>query len=59
MAGIWPALMTVNGLWRICFELRKGDAHDVEAAEYPDVGVFSQTRELDHKQIRKDRPILM
>jgi len=22
--------MTVNGRWRICFEFRKGDAHEVE-----------------------------
>jgi proteic killer suppression protein len=26
--------MTVNGRWRICFEFRKGDAFDVEIADY-------------------------
>ncbi len=26
--------MTVNGPWRICFELREGDAHDVEIVDY-------------------------
>jgi proteic killer suppression protein len=26
--------MTVNGPWRICFEFRKGDAHDVEIVDY-------------------------
>lgn len=26
--------MTVNGRWRICFEFRKGDAHDVEIVDY-------------------------
>jgi len=26
--------MTVNGPWRICFEFRKGDAFDVEIADY-------------------------
>ena len=26
--------MTVNGRWRICFEFRRGDAHDVEIVDY-------------------------
>ncbi len=26
--------MTVNGAWRICFEFREGDAHDVEIVDY-------------------------
>jgi len=26
--------MTVNGSWRICFEFRKGDAHNVEIVNY-------------------------
>ena len=26
--------MTVNGQWRICFEFRKGDAYEVEIADY-------------------------
>ena len=26
--------MTVNGGWRICFEFRDGDAHDVEIVDY-------------------------
>jgi toxin HigB-1 len=26
--------MTVNGPWRICFEFRKGDAHEVEIVDY-------------------------
>jgi proteic killer suppression protein len=26
--------MTVNERWRICFEFRKGDAHDVEIVDY-------------------------
>jgi proteic killer suppression protein len=26
--------MTVNGRWRICFEFRGGDAHDVEIVDY-------------------------
>lgn len=26
--------MTVNKRWRICFEFRKGDAHDVEIVDY-------------------------
>ncbi len=26
--------MTVNDRWRICFEFRKGDAYDVEIADY-------------------------
>ena len=26
--------MTVNGPWRICFEFRKGDAFNVEIADY-------------------------
>jgi len=26
--------MTVNGPWRICFEFRKGDAHNVEIVDY-------------------------
>ena len=26
--------MTVNGPWRICFEFREGDAHDVEIVDY-------------------------
>ncbi len=30
--GQWA--MTVNGPWRICFEFRKGDAHNVEIVNY-------------------------
>jgi len=30
--GQWA--MTVNARWRICFEFRKGDAHDVEIVDY-------------------------
>jgi toxin HigB-1 len=30
--GQWA--MTVNGPWRICFEFRKGDAHQVEIVDY-------------------------
>jgi proteic killer suppression protein len=30
--GQWA--MTVNGPWRICFEFRRGDAHDVEIVDY-------------------------
>ena len=26
--------MTVNGPWRICFEFRRGDAHNVEIVDY-------------------------
>ena len=26
--------MTVNERWRICFEFRRGDAHDVEIVDY-------------------------
>ena len=26
--------MTANGPWRICFEFRKGDAHNVEIVDY-------------------------
>jgi proteic killer suppression protein len=26
--------MTVNQRWRICFEFRKGDAHEVEIVDY-------------------------
>jgi proteic killer suppression protein len=26
--------MTVNARWRICFEFRKGDAHEVEIIDY-------------------------
>lgn len=26
--------MTVNERWRICFEFRKGDAHEVEVVDY-------------------------
>ena len=26
--------MTVNGRWRICFEFRRGDAHEVEIVDY-------------------------
>jgi proteic killer suppression protein len=26
--------MTVNGRWRICFEFRNGDAHEVEIVDY-------------------------
>jgi proteic killer suppression protein len=26
--------MAVNARWRICFEFRKGDAHDVEIVDY-------------------------
>jgi proteic killer suppression protein len=31
-AGQWA--MTVNDRWRICFEFRKGDAFNVEIADY-------------------------
>jgi proteic killer suppression protein len=31
-AGQWA--MTVNERWRICFEFRKGDAHEVEIVDY-------------------------
>ena len=31
-AGQWA--MTVNGPWRICFEFRTGDAHEVEIVDY-------------------------
>lgn len=30
--GQWA--MTVNARWRICFEFHKGDAHQVEIADY-------------------------
>lgn len=30
--GRWA--MTVNGPWRVCFELRKGDAYNVEIVDY-------------------------
>ena len=30
--GQWA--MKVNGPWRICFEFRKGDAHNVEIVDY-------------------------
>ena len=30
--GQWA--MTVNERWRICFEFRKGDAHNVEIVDY-------------------------
>ena len=30
--GQWA--MTVNDRWRICFEFRKGDAYEVEIADY-------------------------
>ena len=30
--GQWA--MTVNARWRICFEFRKGDAHEVEIVDY-------------------------
>ena len=30
--GQWA--MIVNDRWRICFEFRKGDAHDVEIVDY-------------------------
>ncbi len=30
--GQWA--MSVNGPWRICFEFRKGDAYNVEIADY-------------------------
>jgi proteic killer suppression protein len=30
--GQWA--MTVNDRWRICFEFRKGDAHEVEVVDY-------------------------
>jgi toxin HigB-1 len=30
--GQWA--MTVNGRWRVCFEFRKGDAHQVEIVDY-------------------------
>ena len=30
--GQWA--MSVNGSWRICFEFRRGDAHEVEIVDY-------------------------
>jgi toxin HigB-1 len=30
--GQWA--MTVNARWRICFEFKKGDAHNVEIVDY-------------------------
>ncbi len=30
--GQWT--MTVNGPWRICFEFRRGNAHNVEIVDY-------------------------
>ena len=30
--GQWA--MTVNGPWRICFEFRRGNAHNVEIVDY-------------------------
>ena len=30
--GQWA--MTINGPWRVCFRFRKGDAYDVEIADY-------------------------
>jgi proteic killer suppression protein len=30
--GQWA--ITVNGPWRICFEFRNGDAHEVEIVDY-------------------------
>jgi toxin HigB-1 len=30
--GQWA--MTVNGPWRLCFEFRNGDAHEVEIVDY-------------------------
>ena len=30
--GQWA--MTINDRWRICFQFRKGDAHDVEIVDY-------------------------
>jgi proteic killer suppression protein len=30
--GQWA--MTVNDRWRICFQFRKGDAHDDEIVDY-------------------------
>jgi len=30
--GQWA--MTVNQRWRICFEFRKGDSHEVEIVDY-------------------------
>ncbi|MDQ2083241.1 type II toxin-antitoxin system RelE/ParE family toxin [Xanthobacteraceae bacterium Astr-EGSB] len=32
LRGQWA--MTVNARWRICFEFRKGDAHEVEIVDY-------------------------
>ncbi len=26
--------MTINDRWRVCFEFRKGDAHEVEIVDY-------------------------
>jgi proteic killer suppression protein len=31
-SGRWA--VTVNARWRICFEFRKGDAHNVEIVDY-------------------------
>ena len=30
--GQWA--MTINNSWRVCFEFRKGDAHEVEIVAY-------------------------
>jgi len=30
--GQWA--MTINGRWRLCFQFRDGDAHDVEIVDY-------------------------
>jgi hypothetical protein len=30
--GQWA--MTINDRWRVCFEFRKGDAHEVEIVDY-------------------------
>jgi len=31
-SGQWA--MTVNARWRVCFEFKKGDAHNVEIVDY-------------------------
>jgi addiction module HigA family antidote len=40
--GQWA--MTVNGPWRICFEFRKGDAHNVEIVNYHRGSITTEDR---------------
>ena len=39
--------MTVNGPWRICFEFRRGDAHNVEIVDYHQVPTGGQVHGTD------------